>query len=238
MYSCLGFCGGGGLGVKESSCFNGSLLSEWGWRFTVKDKGLWRMQIEFAYHKKTKLSSSSKSHKRFFNFWKEVVKVSSMFWNHVKQHIRDGKKTFFWKDPWILDAPLMLIFSNFYARSSKKNGRISKFFNRRRLTWKFRLFNTLLVTTQRQYSSPLPLLQSIILCNEDDKIVWRVESNGTFSCASHYSFAISRGVRCQLAPSLWSAHLSLKVKYFLWLRQKKRLNTRDLIQQKYQKELG
>lgn len=56
------------------------------------------------------------------SFFKEMVKVLSIIWNCIKYQIGNGHKTLFWKDPWLMDAPLIYVFPDIYAHNSKKNG--------------------------------------------------------------------------------------------------------------------
>ncbi|XP_073107307.1 uncharacterized protein [Elaeis guineensis] len=99
----------GGLGIKDFSQFNESLRAKRGWRLIKKVPGLWRRQIEFAYHKRVKLSVSWKPLKRCSSLWKGVIHSLSAFWNRVDFRIGNGCQTLFWKDNWLGDVWLIFL---------------------------------------------------------------------------------------------------------------------------------
>ena len=67
---------------------------------------------------------------------------------------------------------------------------------------------------------------------ENDQISWKPDSSGNFSCSSLYCFLNTTGVKCKFTSSLWSISIPLKIKCFLWLCWKNKLNTRELLGKK------
>lgn len=96
------------------------------------------------------------------DIWKVLINddlISAGFKENLLVVVGDGKKTKFWKDPWVTDSALCNVFPRLYALSENKEARIadvgsfsrgswdwSLIFRRSFFTWEEELYSQLLVS--------------------------------------------------------------------------------------------
>jgi hypothetical protein len=66
----------------------------------------------------------------------------------------------------------------------------------------------------------LQIASSIVFSENDDNIIWKYESKGTYSVQSLYSIVSSRGVVPVYVPSVWQLSIPPRIHIFLWLLSK------------------
>ena len=66
----------------------------------------------------------------------------------------------------------------------------------------------------------------------DDQLTWLFNSSGQFSVNSYYKFLNCRGMQVVWASIIWKSIAPLKVKVFLWLLLRDRLQTKDQLTKK------
>ena len=83
-----------------------------------------------------------------------------------------------------------------------------------------------------QWEELLRIVNSVILNNEEDTIIWKFNSNGKHSVQPLYAVLSFRGVSPVLIPAVWKLNTPPKVHIFLWLLYNNKLLTRDNLQKR------
>ena len=83
-----------------------------------------------------------------------------------------------------------------------------------------------------QWEELLRIVNSVILNNEEDTIIWKFNSNGKYSVQSLYAVLSFRGVSPILIPVVWKLNIPPRVHIFLWLLYNNKLLTRDNLQKR------
>ncbi|GJZ50150.1 RNA-directed DNA polymerase, eukaryota [Tanacetum coccineum] len=113
----------GGLGVSSYYALNRALILKWVWRFVSQDGSLWFRVIQAVY------GSSLETHQvHMTSLWCSILRELNVLvlkgfdlLAHCKKRIGDGNNTSFWRDPWVGDQPLRLMFPHRFAVVSKAN---------------------------------------------------------------------------------------------------------------------
>lgn len=69
-------------------------------------------------------------------------------------------------------------------------------------------------------------IENVNLSNEPDKPIWGLASNRRFSTRSLYRVLTFRGIR-EVNSELWAAPCPMKIKHFLWLALKDRIQSAE-----------
>nr|GEV02715.1 RNA-directed DNA polymerase, eukaryota, reverse transcriptase zinc-binding domain protein [Tanacetum cinerariifolium] len=113
----------GGLGVSSLYALNKALLFKWVWRFISRDNSLWRRFITTMHG--SNLSTSSPFR---YSSWLSIIReihslkdrgVDLLY--HFRIHVGNGLRTSFWKEVWIGDNPLCVLFPRIYALEENKD---------------------------------------------------------------------------------------------------------------------
>ena len=83
-----------------------------------------------------------------------------------------------------------------------------------------------------QWEELLQIVNSVVLNNEEDTIIWKFNSNGKHSVQPLYAVLSFRGVSPVLIPAVWKLNTPPKVHIFLWLLYNNKLLTRDNLQKR------
>jgi hypothetical protein len=83
----------GGLGVLNLEIMNDALMTKWLWNIE-NSNGLWQKIINENYIKGKPLISVRKRHNDS-HFWKKVLDLRQVFYNHCRMIVGNGKKTSF-----------------------------------------------------------------------------------------------------------------------------------------------
>lgn len=94
----------GGLGIKDLSKQNISLLVKW-WCKLENKKGLWQHIVRARYFSNKTVAAIQP---RFTDSpcWKAIMKVKDVYFAGRKIVINSGKLVRLWHDPWFSDVPL------------------------------------------------------------------------------------------------------------------------------------
>nr|GEZ93570.1 RNA-directed DNA polymerase, eukaryota [Tanacetum cinerariifolium] len=112
----------GGLGVSSYYALNRALILKWVWRFVSQDGSLWFRVIQ-ALH-----GTLLESHQvQITSLWSSMLREMHVLvlkgfdlMAHCKKRIGDGNNTSFWRDPWIGDQPLCLMFLRLFVLEKEK----------------------------------------------------------------------------------------------------------------------
>jgi len=122
--------------VRDIKLVNISLLAKWKWRLLDDNPMLWKEVLEDKYGPKVSLRSRLvgevwPSHAS--RWWKNLMGVEEFqgvrwFNDELIRKVGDGVNTFFWKDPWVSNVPLMLAFPRLFSLTSNQDGRVDEFY--------------------------------------------------------------------------------------------------------------
>ena len=73
----------------------------------------------------------------------------------------------------------------------------------------------------------LSIAQSVILNDEDDAIIWKLEHNGRYSVKSLYAMVNFKGITPVHVPKVWQLHVPPNIHIFLWLLAQDKLLVRS-----------
>lgn len=78
-----------------------------------------------------------------------------------------------------------------------------------------------------QWYEVLQIASSLTLTDEDDAILWKLESKGIYTVSSLYAVVNFRGVTPVYIHALWKIKVPPRIHFFLWLVSHNKILTRD-----------
>ncbi|GJY69502.1 RNA-directed DNA polymerase, eukaryota [Tanacetum coccineum] len=216
----------GGLGVSSFFALNRGLLFKWMWRFLSRDDSLWARFIQATHGSNTQVISAS-----YPSLWSSIIKeVNTLksqgidFLSHCKIRVGNGRNTNFWKDPWIGDSRLCLMFPRLYALDINKDDSVADKLNNP--------FGSSLRREVRggaestQFSHLLDLLDNVILSNMDDRWVWDLNGDGIFRVKDARYLLDDFFLPKVDTRTRWVKFIPIKLNIFAWKVSLNRLPTR------------
>jgi len=114
---------GGGLGIKDIRKMNISFC-KWFWRLET-ESGIWQELIRYKYLKHDSVCTV-KHRQSDSAIWSDLLKVSDVYLQGRKMIIGNGQKTLFWKDKWLYEKSLELLFPDLFAMCLHQNITVEK----------------------------------------------------------------------------------------------------------------
>lgn len=105
-----------------------------------------------------------------------------------------GRKVKFWEDHWFGNCSLATHFWELYTIANEHNVPIADVWDGEHLMITFRRCFDKKKLLLLWYDL-VSIVQSISLNNEEDAIIWKLESNGVYSVKSMYAFMNFRGIQ-------------------------------------------
>jgi len=94
-------------------------MMKWWWKLD-NEKGLWQEIVRFKYLKKDSICSVK--HKQNDSaIWSDLLKIKEIYLQGRKMIIKDGQRTLFWKDTWLMEKPLGKLFPDLFKMCSQPN---------------------------------------------------------------------------------------------------------------------
>lgn len=116
----------GGLGIKNLSTQNTSLLQKWLWRFFCEDMALWKRFIAENYGLQSNWIIEEVNGTFGCSVWKTIRRMWSDFSAKVTFRVGNGLKTSFWNETWLGDVNLRILFPDLYIISLQQNDTIAQ----------------------------------------------------------------------------------------------------------------
>jgi hypothetical protein len=128
----------GGLGIRNLRLVNISLLAKWRWRLLLSSNDLWAQTLISKYGREGGSNSDLRNleNSKFASLWwkdmcrlGEVNRVDRGDWCRaiMVKKLGNNSKTSFWKDVWIYDAPLSVVFPRLFSMSNQLDGTVNQF---------------------------------------------------------------------------------------------------------------
>ncbi|GJU69237.1 RNA-directed DNA polymerase, eukaryota [Tanacetum coccineum] len=169
----------GGLGISSLYALNRALLFKWVWRFISRDNSLW-CRLILSMHGSKLPSSSPFRYSTWLSIIREIHSLKDRgvdLVSHCRIHVGNGLRTNFWKEVWIGDNPLCVLFPRIFALETNKDSSVAV---------KLSSVTSSLRRPVRggSESSQLSLLQEYIegtiLSSLEDRWVWDLNGEGVF----------------------------------------------------------
>lgn len=159
----------GGVDIKRISEFNIALLCKWVWR--ISEDSLWARLVKEKYG-----YTSTSSFPKFpggaigCNIWKGLRKAFQLFCRLICFRVGADNKVKFWLEPWCSDRPLMKVSPQLFRRCSLKVSNFAHVTPGGETNWNPNLPRRLSDTEIREFTSLSPILDSVALSEESDKL--------------------------------------------------------------------
>ena len=127
---------------------------------------------------------------RFSSIWKGILASKEMFSKNIRYCVGKGDKVFFWRDPWVGEAPLAISFPNLFNCATNQIAKVIDYLERidDRVVWGPIFRRNLNEVEEAQFTEMMKLIRNVFIPkNGADRRVWTASTNGMFSVA-FYSY--------------------------------------------------
>jgi hypothetical protein len=175
----------------------------------INKDGLWQHILKRKYLRTQTIThvqkKSGDSH-----FWSGLMNVKEPFLDLGHFQLNNGGNIHFWEDRWLGNFTLCQQFPSLYAITHWRNVSVATVFSTVPLNIYFRrgLVGNNLVQWFR-------LVAHIRFNDAQDKFIWGLFQNGTFSVKSMYN-ALIIDMRVRYNMVLWKMKVPLHIKIFMW----------------------
>jgi hypothetical protein len=140
-------------------------------------------------------------------FWRSIDKIKHFFKLGARFLVGDGRRTLFWTDCWLGEAPLAIRFPRLFDICSSKDILVADAMPVSATLLQFR--RSFGPVELELWAALVQETSSMDLSNTSDAVRWTLEPNGRFSVK------INQGPSMPHEKLLWNAKLPLKIKIFL-----------------------
>lgn len=198
-------------------------MAKWTWGFHNEKDSYWRKVI------KAKFGTSQFD--RWFSPiafasihspWVNIQRYGGLIISNIRNCIGDGKRTYFWHDPWQGNNCLNNDFPNLFTLAKTKEKCIANVWNQDSQCWNLCLRRNLKdekINEWAEFSQRVPVFNPTI---QMDKWFWKLENSGTFTTKSllHSINGSIFGQEALIFKSIWDAPcptvLSFRYKISHW----------------------
>lgn len=148
----------------------------------------------------------------------------------AKYLLSDGKKIRFWLDVWMGECPLKVTFENSFKICDKQNETVPQLFLE--VCWQFNFRRNFGPREMMEWDELQTCLSGVVLTEGQNKVRWELEKSGKFTMKSIYNHLLNTGVENAATKKIWQAKIPLKVKIFIWLLNKGRIQSVEQLKRK------
>lgn len=168
-------------------------MCKWGWRFGREPNALWVRVLSAKYGTsdlngwslgEEVIRSGSSALKAWWRISQDSSEVGNIFRRNMRLLVSKGNRTFFWKDLWLGDLPLMVRFPRLFRASRNKEALVQDMFcvGHRNISWQFDFMRELRAFELVSVNDLLAQLGEFPLdLDSDNDLVWVGDSSGIFS---------------------------------------------------------
>lgn len=219
----------GGLEIKDIRKMNLSLMCKWFWKID-NGKGVRQHIVKHKYLKKDNISTV-KHKQNDSSMWADRLKIRNLYLQGRKITIGNGKKALFWKDSWLYEQPICVLFPELCKMAQQQNATVAEaVLAPHNLSFSRWLVDKWL----RQWNKIKADMAQIQLNDCDDLVSWRFGKHGAFTVKSMYD-CLSVNESGPYHKEIWKSRIPNKIKNFLWLVVNNAILTKDnMIKRKWQ----
>jgi hypothetical protein len=211
----------GGLGIKDIRKMNISLLCKWLWKLETEN-GVWQQIIKFKYLKNDSICTV-KHRQTYSAIWSDLLNVRDIYLQRRNMNVGNGQKTLFWKDKWLYNDSLEVLFPDLFDMCLQKNISVDKVKQNHNVV----TFSRWLVDKWRtDWSNILHDVSMFCFSTREDKVSWKFGQKGVFSVKSLYN-ALTTNESGRYYKQVWRGKIPEKIKFFLWLALNNAILTKD-----------
>jgi putative lipoic acid-binding regulatory protein len=202
----------GGLGVPNLRDLNICLLASWLKRYNADRNKLWKEVVDFKYETlnlNVFLSRTSRSSSFFKGFmWAAQAAKMGYFWK-----VGNGRKIRFREDNWLGSSSFAIQFWPIYRIINEHGKSIAELWDGQNLKCTFR--RNVNETLYNSWLELVELVSTVQLSEEEDEMVWKFSSKGTYSSQSLYKIINFRGIKQVHISPVWGIKIPPRVHMFL-----------------------
>ena len=214
----------GGLGIPNLRDLNLCLLASWLKRYNVDRDKLWKELIDFKYdtlNPHVLLTRSSFASSFFKGFmWAAQAAKMGFLWK-----VGNERKVRFWEDTWLGSSSLAIQFWPIYRIINEHGKTVADLWDGSNLKCTFR--RTVSDDLYQLWLEVVELVSTVNLSDEEDEMIWKFSSKGSYSSQSLYKVINFRGIKQVHVSAVWGIKVPPRVHMFLWLLINNRTLTRD-----------
>lgn len=204
---------------------NISLLSKRWWKLD-NENGLWQKIVKFKYLKNSSICTV-RHRQNDSPIWSDLLKIRNIY----LQGRRMEKETLFWKDIWLYDQPLYILYPDLFAMCQKPDLTVFQVIaDIHSVT-----FSRWLVDMWKEnWDQIVHDIANVHLSDGVDVVKWKFGSKGHFSVKSVYN-ALTVNDSGPYHAKIWKGNIPAKIKIFLWLILNNAILTKDnMVKRKWQ----
>uniref|UniRef100_J3MDK7 Reverse transcriptase zinc-binding domain-containing protein n=1 Tax=Oryza brachyantha TaxID=4533 RepID=J3MDK7_ORYBR len=207
----------GGLGFTETRAMNSSLLAKWIFKLESNDSSLCMMVLRNKYMSNSGFFQGHARGKMFSFFWKGLHSIKAWVLRGATE-VGIGNHIYFWRDVWLNSVSLKTLYPFLYEICNQKEILVKDVLEEGLQILTFR--RAFSITDFAQWNELCALIDNLNILSQEraeDNLVWALDNKGVFSSNSLYNLITFRGVIDVNMQNLWSSPIPLKLKHFLWL---------------------
>ncbi|CAL1392202.1 unnamed protein product [Linum trigynum] len=215
----------GGAGIRPTKQANLAMLSKGGCKLVTREDTLWTKLLLEKYGGSREGLDIIRKKKGSSLAWKSFAATYNTLKKGFAINIKDGKQTYFWLDPWLMQVPLIEHASAELTEEMKQR-RVAELWEHDR-GWRLEEFQHLLPP---QIVDKIRAILIDPLAVGGDKIIWNLTSNGHFSVNSAFK-AEQSSQSLQNDPiwkKIWRLHVPERVRVFVWMAMLGKLTTNQI----------
>jgi hypothetical protein len=200
---------------------NVSLLTKWWWKLD-NETGLWQRIVKYKYLRK--VSIMDVSHKQTDSpIWADLLKIKNVYLQGRKMVVHNGKSTLFYKDSWLNEKPLCVLFPEMFKFCEQTNLLVDQ---ARSNPQTISFTRWLEDDTLEAWLTILNDMRQVQFTSANDVVRWKLGSGDRFSVKSVYNALIVNDSGPYHKKN-WKGKLPAKIKIFLWLILNNAILTKD-----------
>lgn len=162
-------------------------------------------------------------------FWKGLLNIRNWLLLGSEWKLGNGTHVNFWSDVWLFDCPLRVKYPNIYRICNQQEYVVARVIQNWPSCFSFRRsFGNVEVEEWESLKSDL---DGVELSQEPDRLLWALAANKKYTTKSLYRALSFRGVS-QVNNEMWLAPCPVKIKHFLWLALKDRIQSAEQLKKK------
>ncbi|XP_070005716.1 uncharacterized protein [Nicotiana sylvestris] len=168
----------GGLGIRDLSKHNKSLLMKWNWRYGQEGTSLWKEIVKAKYGHLDNWSTRTTRAPHGVGPWKHIDSLKEVFQQEVSFKVGNGAHVKFWKDKWLGNFTIQETFPTLFHLATDPNSTVAQ--NRSNNTWEVRRN-----IQDWEIEEVLDLLGRLANCTmsiqHTDKLRWGTSKEGAYT---------------------------------------------------------
>jgi hypothetical protein len=198
----------GGLGVPDLRSLNLALLCSWIFRYHLNSNSIWKLIVDFKY-RNDKPNMLCCPNVGTSPFWKGVLWATQAARLGIRWVVGNGKKVRFWEDCWLGNTSLAITYWPLYVINEQQGKTVQEVWDgdNLMLTFKRSVSNNLM----NMWWELVGLIESTVLSEEDDQLLWCYISSGKYSVQTLYAVINHRGVTHRFVSAIWKISVPPRV---------------------------